>query len=554
MAKHDKIMSEIVALCKRRGFIFQSSEIYGGLNACWDFGPLGVEMKNNIKRAWWRSMVQLRQDVEGLDAAILMHPRVWEASGHIGGFVDMMRSCKYCKRLLREDQVWPMIEESKWYNSLMDMYRRGAAVTGVELKHWGETKAKKLAPNLAIARNPSVTISWLAERLERVTDLAETNMHELVQYLATEQLLQTGLVTPCPYCGGDLADSRPFNLMFKTNMGAVENEENTVYLRPETAQGIYVNYQNVMVTMRQRPPFGIAQIGKAFRNEISPGNFIFRSREFEQMEMQFFVNPKEADKWFEYWREQRWNWYLEMGFSPEKIHWHQHGAGELAHYAKAAFDVEFDFPFGTKELEGVHNRGDFDLTRHQQYSGKNLEYNDTVGNEKYIPFIIETSGGVDRCALAVLCDAYTVEPERGSVVSTPLNDQSSRSLSGVEGNAPKTEMRTVLKMHPKLSPIKAGVFPLVKKDGMPEVAMEICTELRKSFMVFYDEKDSIGRRYRRMDEAGTPFCVTVDGQTLQDKTVTIRERDTMVQVRVKIDEIAKMIEEYTENWKRDGGI
>ena len=320
--------------------------------------------------------------------------------------------------------------------------------------------------------------------------------------------------------------------MFKTFIGPVESEENTIYLRPETAQGIYVNFLNVLNTTRQKIPFGIAQIGKAFRNEISPGNFIFRSREFEQMEMQYFVHPDEADKWFEYWRQQRWNWYLSLGIDEGKLHWHEHGPDELAHYARAAYDIEFDFPFGRKELEGIHNRGDFDLSRHQQYSGKNLEYTDKVTGEKYIPFIIETSGGVDRAMLAILCDAYTVEPERNDPNRT----------------------RTVLKMHPRISPIKVGVFPLVKKDGMPEMAREIAQELRKKFTVFYDEKDSIGRRYRRQDEAGTPFCVTVDGQSLQDETVTIRERDTMVQVRVKITEIAPMIEKYIDSWKRDKGI
>jgi len=287
-----------------------------------------------------------------------------------------------------------------------------------------------------------------------------------------------------------------------------------------------------MVTTRQKIPFGIAQIGKAFRNEISPGNFIFRSREFEQMEMQYFVHPDEANRWFEYWRKMRWQWYLQLGIDEGKIHWHQHGENELAHYARDAYDIEFDFPFGRKELEGVHNRGDFDLSRHQQYSGKNLEYTDKVTGEKFIPFIIETSGGVDRCMLAILCDAYTVEPEQKD----------------------SNKMRTVLKMHPRISPIKVGVFPLVKKDGMPEIAKEIASELRKRFTVFYDEKDSIGRRYRRQDEAGTPFCVTVDGQTLKDNTVTIRERDTLIQVRVKIDEIAPMIDKYIENWERDKGI
>ncbi len=446
MAKGNKIMNEIVALSKRRGFIFQSSEIYGGINALWDMGPLGVEMKNNIKNFWWKYTVQMRSDVEGLDSSILMHPKIWEASGHIENFTDPLVECRNCHKRFRADEI------------------KG---------------------------------------------------------------------NHCPNCGSDqLTEPKMFNLMFKTFIGPVESAENTIYLRPETAQGIYINYQNVMVTTRQKIPFGIAQIGKAFRNEISPGNFIFRSREFEQMEMQYFVHPDEANRWFEYWRKMRWQWYLQLGIDEGKIHWHQHGENELAHYARDAYDIEFDFPFGRKELEGVHNRGDFDLSRHQQYSGKNLEYTDKVTGEKFIPFIIETSGGVDRCMLAILCDAYTVEPEQKD----------------------SNKMRTVLKMHPRISPIKVGVFPLVKKDGMPEIAKEIASELRKRFTVFYDEKDSIGRRYRRQDEAGTPFCVTVDGQTLKDNTVTIRERDTLIQVRVKIDEIAPMIDKYIENWERDKGI
>ena len=446
MAKGNKIMNEIVALSKRRGFIFQSSEIYGGINALWDMGPLGVEMKNNIKNFWWKYTVQMRSDVEGLDSSILMHPKIWEASGHIENFTDPLVECRNCHKRFRADEI------------------KG---------------------------------------------------------------------NHCPNCGSDqLTEPKMFNLMFKTFIGPVESAENTIYLRPETAQGIYINYQNVMVTTRQKIPFGIAQIGKAFRNEISPGNFIFRSREFEQMEMQYFVHPDEANRWFEYWRKMRWQWYLQLGIDEGKIHWHQLGENELAHYARDAYDIEFDFPFGRKELEGVHNRGDFDLSRHQQYSGKNLEYTDKVTGEKFIPFIIETSGGVDRCMLAILCDAYTVEPEQKD----------------------SNKMRTVLKMHPRISPIKVGVFPLVKKDGMPEIAKEIASELRKRFTVFYDEKDSIGRRYRRQDEAGTPFCVTVDGQTLEDNTVTIRERDTLIQVRVKIDEIAPMIDKYIENWERDKGI
>lgn len=446
VAKKAVTLDKIVSLCKRRGFVFQSSEIYGGINSCWDYGPLGVELKNNLKRWWWREMVQSREEIVGLDSAILMHPKVWEASGHLEHFQDPLVECKTCHRRFRADEI---VNEK------------------------------------------------------------------------------------CPVCGSkELTQPRMFNLMFKTFIGPVESEENTIYLRPETAQGIYVNYLNVMKTMRLKIPFGIAQIGKAFRNEISPGNFIFRSREFEQMEMQYFVRPEEAGKWFEYWRKKRWEWYLSMGIDENTLHWHKHSEDELAHYAVEAYDIEFDFPFGRKELEGIHNRGDYDLSRHQEYSGKRLEYTDPITKEQYIPYIVETSGGVDRTMLAVIVDAYTEEPER----SNP------------------DKIRVVLKMHPRLSPIKVGIFPLVKKEGMPEIAREIAEDLKSEFMVFYDEKDSIGRRYRRQDEAGTPFCVTVDGQTLEDRTVTIRERDTMVQVRVKIDDIAKMIKEYTESWERDKGI
>lgn len=446
VAKKAVTLDKIVSLCKRRGFVFQSSEIYGGINSCWDYGPLGVELKNNLKRWWWREMVQLREEIVGLDSAILMHPKVWEASGHLEHFQDPLVECKTCHRRFRADEI---VNEK------------------------------------------------------------------------------------CPVCGSkELTQPRMFNLMFKTFIGPVESEENTIYLRPETAQGIYVNYLNVMKTMRLKIPFGIAQIGKAFRNEISPGNFIFRSREFEQMEMQYFVRPDEAGKWFEYWRKKRWEWYLSMGIDENMLHWHKHSEDELAHYAIEAYDIEFDFPFGRKELEGIHNRGDYDLSRHQEYSGKRLEYTDPITKEQYIPYIVETSGGVDRTMLAVIVDAYTEEPER----SNP------------------DKIRVVLKMHPRLSPIKVGIFPLVKKEGMPEIAREIAEDLKSEFIVFYDEKDSIGRRYRRQDEAGTPFCVTVDGQTLEDRTVTIRERDTMVQVRVKIDDIAKMIKEYTESWERDKGI
>lgn len=423
--KSQDLMDKLVSLCKRRGFIFQSSEIYGGINSCWDYGPLGVELKNNIKRFWWKSMTQFRDDIEGLDASILMHPQVWVTSGHVASFADSMVDCKNCKMRFRAEEV------------------QG---------------------------------------------------------------------TKCPNCGGELTEARQFNLMFKTHMGPVEDDASVVYLRPETAQGIYINFLNVLAPSRQKPPFGIAQIGKAFRNEISPGNFIFRSREFEQMEMQFFINPKEDDKWIEYWKEERMKWYHSLGIKKENLRFHQHTKKELAFYAKMAFDIEYNFPFGWKEIEGIHNRTDYDLSRHTQATGKDLSYYDDQTKERFIPYIIETSAGVDRSLLVCLLDAYHEE-----VV--------------------KDEKRTVLRLDPKFAPIKAGVYPLVKRDNMPEIAKKIEDLLRPHFKVFYDEGGAIGRRYRRQDEVGTPFGITVDSQTLQDQTVTLRERDSMEQVRVKIDDL-----------------
>jgi len=427
-----EIMEKMVSLCKRRGYIFQSSEIYGGITSCYDYGPLGVELKKNIKEQWWQSMVQFRDDVEGLDAAILMHPRVWEASGHVEGFTDPLVDCKKCKHRFRADQI----------------------------------------------------------------------------------------ATPdkCPDCGGELTDIRKFNLMFKTHMGPIEEQASIVYLRPETAQGIYVNFLNVQKAARQKIPFGIAQIGKAFRNEITPGNFTFRTREFEQMEMQFFVKPGTDAEWFEYWREQRMSWYHTLGITKEKLKFHQHTREELAHYAAAAFDIEYEFPFGTLELEGIHNRTDFDLKRHTEFSGKDMSYFDDQTQEHYIPFIIETSAGVDRTLLTCLIDAY-------------------------EEQQLEKDTRVVLHLSPRIAPIKAAVFPLVKKDGMPEVAHKIVDSLRQHYMVFYDEGGAVGRRYRRMDEVGTPFCITVDSQTLQDQTVTVRERDSMQQDRVAMDQIKKYLDE-----------
>jgi glycyl-tRNA synthetase len=435
------VMDKIASLAKRRGFVFQSSEIYGGLGSVWDYGPLGVELKKNLKERWWRSMVYERDDIEGVDAAILMHPRVWEASQHVATFADPLVDCKQCKSRFRADD--PTL---------------------------------KGTPGTPDAQ--------------------------------------------CPRCGskGTLTEPRMFNLMFKTFMGPVEEAAAVVYLRPETAQGIYVNYLNVLNASRQKIPFGIAQIGKAFRNEITPGNFTFRTREFEQMEMQFFVKPGEDERWFEEWRAARMQWHKDLGITPEKLRFHQHAKDELAHYAKNAFDIEYEFPFGWQEFEGVHNRTDFDLSRHQEYSGKKLDYLDPTTKERFVPYIIETSLGADRLTLVALVDAYHEEQ--------------------VEG-----EQRVVLRFHPAIAPVKVGVFPLVKKDGMPEVASRIAAELRSHMTVFYDDGGSIGRRYRRQDEAGTPFGVTVDGQTLDDQTVTVRDRDSLQQDRVAADQLVACLRE-----------
>ncbi|MEO6331297.1 MAG: glycine--tRNA ligase [Gemmatimonadaceae bacterium] len=438
-------MEKLVSLCKRRGFIFQSSEIYGGAGSVWDYGPLGVELKGNIKELWWNAMVRARDDIEGLDAAILMHPRVWEASGHVAGFVDPLVDCKNCKKRFRADD--PKI---------------------------------KGTPGTPDAQ--------------------------------------------CPACGmkGTLSEPRQFNLMFKTFMGPVEDSASVAYLRPETAQGIYVNFLNVQQSTRQKVPFGIAQIGKAFRNEITPGNFIFRTREFEQMEMQFFVEPDDAPKWFDYWKAERMSWHRSLGLDEARLTYHQHSGEELAHYAKAAFDIQFDFggTLGSQEIEGIHNRGDFDLTQHQTFSGKKLEYFDQPNNRRFVPWVIETSVGADRTTLAVLTNAYREE-----------------SVAGED------EGRTVLALSPLIAPIKAGVFPLVKKDGMPEMAQKLAAELRGSFPVFYDDSGAIGRRYRRQDEVGTPFCVTVDGESLAAGTVTIRDRDSLQQIRLPAEQVRDYISE-----------
>ena len=418
-------MDKLVSLCRRRGFIFPSSEIYGGLSSCWDYGPLGVELKKNIKEAWWRAVVQERDDMVGLDASILMHPQTWEASGHVEGFSDPLVECKSCHKRWRSDEL----EGDK-----------------------------------------------------------------------------------CPDCGGELTEPKLFNLMFKTFIGPVEDEASVVYLRPETAQGMFVNFENVLNTTRKRLPFGMAQIGKAFRNEVTTGNFIFRCREFEQMEIEFFVKPDTDKKWFDYWVEARLKWYESLGIKKEHLKLRPHSQEELAHYAKECSDINYLYPMGWAELEGIANRGDFDLVQHAKSSGKTLSYFDDETKEHIVPYIIEPSAGVDRTALAILCDAYDEDVADG-------------------------EARVLLHLHPSIAPIKVAVLPLSRKETLAPLARDVYAELRKCWMTSYDEAQSIGRRYRRQDEIGTPFCVTIDFESLEDKQATIRERDSLRQIRVPIDSL-----------------
>ena len=458
---------DIVSLCKRRGFIFQSSEIYGGLAATYDYGPLGVELKRNIRDSWWRNMVYMNDNVVGLDAAILMHPTVWKASGHVDAFSDPLIDDKQSKNRYRADQLI-------------------------------ENHIEKL-------------------RKKKKTDKADGVHARLVDALNAEdmpaalyQIIQDEEIRSPDSGAFDWTEVRQFNLMFSTYVGPASDSESKVYLRPETAQGIFVNFQNVRETSRLQPPFGIAQIGKAFRNEIVARQFIFRTREFEQMEMQYFVKPGEQMEAFEKWKEIRWQWHLGNGISESKLKWHEHE--KLAHYADAAVDITYEFPFGWQEIEGVHSRTDFDLRRHQEFSGKKQEYFDQQTKDRYIPYVVETSVGLDRTILMILCDAYREEEVDG-------------------------DKRVVLSIDPSIAPFKAAILPLVKKDGMPEKAHTIEADLQKRFNTFYDEKGAIGRRYRRMDEIGTPYCLTIDGQTLEDGTVTVRDRDTMVQDRISEDKV-----------------
>jgi len=440
-------LDEIVALCKRRGFVFQASEIYGGLASTYDFGHYGVLLKNNVKAEWWRTMVSERDDIVALDSAILQHPRVWEASGHLAGFTDPLVDCRTCKLRFRADEL----EDS------------------------------------ACGRKPS--------------------MH------------------PGEFAECDLTDPRQFNLMFKTHMGPVEDEAAAVYLRPETAQGIFINFKNVLQFARRKPPFGIAQVGKSFRNEITPGNFIFRTREFEQMEMEYFVPPDEAPSWHEYWLGERERWYADLGIRPDFLRLREHGPEELSHYSSATSDIEYLFPIGWSELEGIANRGDFDLTQHAKFSGEKLEYFDPESGTAYVPHVIEPAAGTDRAALAFLVDAYDTEE--------------------VEGRR-----RTVLRFHPRIAPVKAAVLPLISKEGMPERAREIYESVRLRVPTEYDEGGSIGRRYRRQDEIGTPWGITVDGQTMRDGTVTLRDRDSLEQDRVPAEGLGELLAaKLAEPWR-----
>jgi glycyl-tRNA synthetase len=447
-------MDEIVALSKRRGFVFQSSEIYGGLGSTYDYGHYGVLLRNNVKEEWWRAMLRDRDDIVALDSAILQHPRVWEASGHLEGFTDPLVQCLgECKRRWREDHLREQLAGGP------------AAATGRDA---GE-------------RPP-------AEFMDAEVELR------------------------CPECGGELSEPRRFNLMFKTHMGPVEEAGSVVYLRPETAQGIFINFKNVLQFSRKKPPFGIAQIGKSFRNEITPGNFVFRTREFEQMEMEYFVPPADAPEWHGRWLDERVRWYTELGIRPDHLRLREHGPEELSHYSVATSDVEYLFPMGWSELEGIANRGDFDLTQHAKFSGEKLEYFDQATGERYVPHVIEPAAGVDRAMLAFMVDAYDTEE--------------------VEGRR-----RTVLRLHPRLAPVKAAVLPLVSRDGMPERAGEIFEAVRARVPAEYDEGGSIGRRYRRQDEIGTHWGITIDGQTIEDGTVTLRDRDSLEQIRLAAEEV-----------------
>ncbi|MBI2846283.1 MAG: glycine--tRNA ligase [Chloroflexi bacterium] len=479
-------MNEIVSLCKRRGIIFPSSEIYGGLGSTWDYGPLGVELKRNVKDAWWKAVVQEREDMVGLDAAILMHPKTWEASGHLESFTDPLVECRFCNQRFRADQIWRVEfvgQDGK------PVHRTTLGTSQKEVIESFREEARRHQPNGLFS-------------VKGLTELTEEDYRTL----------------RCPSCDSvdSLTKSRMFNLMFKTFMGPVEDEASQIYLRPETAQGIFVNFENVLNSSRRKMPFGIAQIGKSFRNEITPGNFTFRSREFEQMEIEYFVKPGTDEEQLKSWVEERFQWYINLGIKRENLRIRPHGKEELAHYAKACYDIEYSFPMGWSELEGIANRSDYDLKQHTQYSGRDLSYFDEETGERYVPYVIEPSGGVDRAILAFLVDAYYQEEVRG-------------------------ETRVILRLHKALAPVKVAVLPLSRNEKLLPMSQEVYKSLKRHWMVSYDDAQSIGRRYRRQDEIGTPLCVTIDFQSLEDKAVTIRDRDSMEQIRVRVEELKDVL-------------
>jgi glycyl-tRNA synthetase len=508
-------MEKIVSLCKRRGFIFQSSEIYGGLNGCWDYGPLGVELKRNVKDYWWRVMVRERNEVVGMDGAILMSRAVWRASGHEDTFTDPMVECTICKRRYRADQVPATTALRCAFNVLFK--REGDLLPSITFYVGGTDRSN-------VNRKVDLQLSHLKRGRP---DLANATYF---QHNVFENMTQVDIDEPsCPACGGAIGEPRPFNLMFKTFIGATEDDNSLTYLRPETAQSIFTQFKNVLDTARKKLPFGIAQIGKAFRNEINPRNYIFRSREFEQMELEYFCRPEQGMELLEYWKEERLKFYENIGIARDKLHVLTVPEAERAFYSKGTYDIEYDFPFGRQELEGVAYRTDYDLKQHQEASGKPLDYFDEETKQRFIPHVVEPSAGVDRTVLALLCNAYdeeTVTDEKG-----------------------KTETRIVMRFHPRIAPVKVGVFPLLKNnEQLVAKAREIVALLRPQMNVFYDETGAIGRRYRRQDEAGTPFGVTVDFETLGEKdpaalldTVTLRERDSMKQERVKISELPQLL-------------
>jgi glycyl-tRNA synthetase len=524
-------MEKLVSLCKRRGFLFQSSEIYGGLNGFWDYGPLGVELKRNVKEAWWRDMVTGHDDLEappgapeayemtGLDCTIIMHPQVWKCSGHYDLFHDYMVDCRESKKRYRHDQV-----RGRWVE--FDGKRVFVATSAEAENEQADVESRALKFFKLRSKN-AAELAWIGDfaALPTVSDL-------------------TQVLGPDAKTTGTLTEPREFNLMFKTYVGALSGEEGAAFLRPETAQGIFVNFKNVLDSSRVKIPFGIAQVGKSFRNEITPRNFTFRSREFEQMEIEFFCHPNSSRDWYQYWRDRRLKWYTDLGLAGERLRLREHSADELSHYSTGTADIEYAFPFLPAgeygELEGIAHRGDFDLRSHMEGkldpktrplaletgadgkpkwrgSGKDLSYRDDITGERYVPHVIEPSAGADRATLAFLCQAYS--------------EDEAPDESG------KMQPRVVMRFHPRLAPVKAAVFPLVKKDGLPEVAQQIYKAIKPHYTVFYDEKGAVGRRYRRQDEAGTPYCITVDGQTLQDQTVTIRDRDSLEQWRVKVDDV-----------------